>query len=128
MRAFSANLKKVKDWEKFTESTKDVPNILYFTDKDKLPTIYKVLTAHFRNTIAFAHIMKDSPLALHFNITKFPTMLLNGNKEITLSKQLTEMIAKLDAIKGDESKIIIDEYHQSSKEELTKENVQKLIF
>ncbi len=38
------------------------------------------------------------------------------------------MIEKLDAIKGDESKIVIDEYHQSSKEELTVDNVQKLIF
>lgn len=95
MKAFSSNLQKVKDYEKFTENNKDVPHILYFTDKEKLPTIYKILTAHFRNTIAFSRIMKDSPLATHFNITKFPTMLLNGKETITLSKNLTEMIEKL---------------------------------
>lgn len=94
MKAFSSNLRKVKDWEKFTQKNKDTPNILYFTDKEKLPTIYKILTSHFRNTIAFAHVMKDSLLASHFNITKFPTMLLNGKDPITLSKNLTEMIGK----------------------------------
>lgn len=33
MKAFSSNFKKVKDYEKFTQNNKDVPNILYFTDK-----------------------------------------------------------------------------------------------
>lgn len=80
MKAFSSNLKKVKDYEKFTQNNKNVPHILYFTDKEKLPTIYKALTAHFRNTVAFGHVMKDSPLAIHFNITKFPVMLLNGKE------------------------------------------------
>ena len=80
MKAFSSNIKNVKDYEKFTQNNKNVPHILYFTDKEKLPTIYKTLTAHFRNTVAFGHVMKDSPLATHFNITKFPVMLLNGKE------------------------------------------------
>ena len=57
-----------------------MPTITYFTDKDKLPTIYKILTSHFRDTIAFAHVFKDSSLANHFNITKYPTILLNGKE------------------------------------------------
>lgn len=55
-----------------------MPQILYFTDKDKLPTIYKILTAHFRNTIAFAHVPKGSPVAEHFNVSTYPKILLNG--------------------------------------------------
>lgn len=80
MKAFSSNLKRVKEWNIFTENNKKVPTILYFTDKEKLPTIYKTLTAHFRDTVAFAHTMKDSPLAVHFNITKYPTILVNGKE------------------------------------------------
>ena len=78
MKAFSISLKKVKDFNSFLENNNEVPNIVYFTDKDKLPTIFKALTARFRNTIAFGHSMKDSQLASHFNITKYPTMLVNG--------------------------------------------------
>jgi protein-disulfide isomerase-like protein with CxxC motif len=39
---------------------------------------YKALTANFRNTIAFAHIFKNSTLAQELGVTDFPTLLLNG--------------------------------------------------
>jgi len=45
--------------------------------------------------------MKDSPLAVHFNITKFPALILNGKESITLSKNLNEMIEKLNIFKGE---------------------------
>jgi hypothetical protein len=92
IKGFSSKITKMQQWNTFSKANSQVPTILYFTDKDKLPVIYKILTAHFRNTIAFAHAPKDSPLALHFNISKYPTMLLNGKEEITLSKNLQEMI------------------------------------
>ena len=95
IKGFSSNLKKVQQWNSFSKANQQVPTILYFTDKDKLPLIYKTLTTHFRNTIAFAHVPKDSPLALHFNISKYPTMLLNEKEEITLSSNLQKMIEQL---------------------------------
>lgn len=45
--------------------------------------------------------MKDSQLASHFNITKFPSMLINGKESVTLIKNLNEMINKFNEIKGE---------------------------
>ncbi len=33
MKAFSVNLKKVKDWNSFKQKNSKVPNVIYFTDK-----------------------------------------------------------------------------------------------
>ncbi len=52
--------------------------MLYFTDKDKISPYYKALTANFRDTIAFAHVTKGSPLVELFKIEKFPSLRLNG--------------------------------------------------
>jgi hypothetical protein len=62
MRAFSINIKKMRDWNLFKQKYPKIPKILYFTDKDKLPPIFKALTANFRSTIAFGHVFKNNPL------------------------------------------------------------------
>lgn len=62
MKLYSLNLKKSSDWQSFKQTYPETPKVLYFTDKDKISPFYKSLTANFRNTIAFAHIFKNSSL------------------------------------------------------------------
>ena len=62
MRTYSQQIRKVSEWNKLQEKYKkvDVPIILHCTNKKNLSPFYKALTAHFRNTIVFAHVFPDS--------------------------------------------------------------------
>lgn len=62
MKLYSVNLKKASDWNKFQSTYPKTPKIIYFTDKEKVSPFFKTLTAHFRDTIAFAHVFKNSSL------------------------------------------------------------------
>ena len=78
MKLYSMNLKKSNDWKQFQEKYPETPKVIYFTDKDKITPFFKTLTAHFRSTIAFAHVFKNSSLCESLGVTTFPTLLLNG--------------------------------------------------
>jgi len=110
MNIYSVELKNAKDVKLFQESNPKVPKIIYFTDKekkDKFPPLFRAITANFRHTIAFAHVFSTSPVANQFNITKFPQFILNGNEKIEIKSNLTEMIERLNMIKGDPTTINI---------------------
>lgn len=100
MKLFSVNLKKVSDWKAFEEMYPQTPKVLYFTDKDRIPPFFKTLTAHFRNTIAFGHVFKNSSLCEEFGITEFPTLLMNGDTKIQMDKDLHKQIKILKEYEG----------------------------
>ena len=66
--------------------------MVYFTDKEKIPPLFRALTANFRDTIVFGHVFSKSQLAKDLNITKFPIFLLNGKQKIEVKPNLTELI------------------------------------
>jgi hypothetical protein len=92
MKLYSVNLKKSSDWTRFQEAYPDTPKVLYFTDKDKISPFFKTLTAHFRSTIAFAHVYKNSSLVEELGVTEFPTLLYNGKKKVKMAKDLIEQV------------------------------------
>ena len=69
MKLYSTNLKKASDWNHFQETYEGIPNVIYFTDKPRIPPFYKALTANFRNTIVFGHVFKNSSLCEEFGVT-----------------------------------------------------------
>lgn len=101
MKLYSVQLKKAAEWQKFKESYPNTPKVLYFTDKDKISPFYKSLTAHFRNTIAFAHVFKNSSLCHELGVTTFPTMLLDGKERIELTSNLLEQVEILKPYEGE---------------------------
>lgn len=62
MPVFSVNVRRMAEWKKFQDRNRDTPKVIYLTDKPKISSFYKVLTAHFRDTIAFAHVFNTDPL------------------------------------------------------------------
>ena len=131
MNLYSVELRTAKDLKKFRENNSKVPHIFYFTDKEsaeKIPPFFRALTAHFRNTIAFAHIFSKIPLCAQFNVSKFPTFLLNGEQPIEVKSNLTEMVERLNAIKGDETTILIKQFAASKIAQLTADNLEESIL
>jgi hypothetical protein len=116
MKLYSINIKKQSDWLKFKESYPNTPKVLYFTDKDKIPPFFKSLTAHFRNTIAFGHVFKNSSLCDELGVTSFPTLLLDGKERIELTSNLLEQVEILRPYEGEKTNITIQEFQESIQE------------
>lgn len=114
MKAFSVELRSKRDYDKFMGSYPGTPKIIYFTDKEKIPPLYRALTAHFRHTIAFAHSFSKSTLAQQMpSIAEYPVFLLNGKDRITPKANLQEMIERFESIRGDPTTIEISQYQTS---------------
>ena len=78
MRTYSRVIKSLSDLKRFKEENKEVPRIIYFTDKDKLSTYYKALTGNFRHTIAFAHVYSNNTKVCdELKVSSFPTLMFN---------------------------------------------------
>ena len=127
MKLYSVNLKKASDWEKFKETYEDVPTITYFTDKNKIPPFYKALTAHFRHTIAFAHVFENSTICEQLGVDEFPQLLLNGKEKIPLNSNLQEQIETLAQYEGEQAKIHIQEF-QDITFQLEEEDLQEKVY
>ena len=108
MKLYSVNLKKPSDYVKLKEQNKEVPHVLYFTDKGKIPPFYKALTGNFRNTIAFGHVFaNNTALCEELGVDSFPQLLLNGKERLPLSSNLQEVIEMLAQHEGEHTNIFI---------------------
>lgn len=92
MKLYSVPIRNVADWQKLQSTYPDTPKVLYFTDKDRISPFFKTLTAHFRNTIVFGHVFKNSSLCAQLGVTAFPTLLLNGKTPLTSTSNLQEQV------------------------------------
>jgi hypothetical protein len=92
MKLYSVPIKTAGDWQKLQSAYPDTPKVLYFTDKDRISPFFKTLTAHFRDTIAFGHVFKNSSLCAQLGVTTFPTLLLNGKTPLTSTSNLLEQV------------------------------------
>lgn len=101
--------------------------MLYFTDKDKISPFFKSLTAHFRNTIAFGHVFKNSSLCQELGITSFPTLLLDGKERIELTSNLLQQVEILRPYEGEKTNITIQEFQESTLE-LTSEDFEEKVL
>ncbi|OJJ47863.1 hypothetical protein ASPZODRAFT_15311 [Penicilliopsis zonata CBS 506.65] len=63
--------------EQWLQEDKDTPKVLVFTEKGSTPAMVRALAIDFKGQIKFGHI-RDTEKALvrHYNIKKFPTVLL----------------------------------------------------
>jgi len=89
MPSYVTSLTK-KNHDQFLEKNTELPIVLSFTEKDKTSSLYKGLSAEFRNRLAFAEIKKtQKELVSQYEVKSFPTLLVlksDGSKHVFSEK------------------------------------------
>ena len=80
---FTQRLSTMEDFEQF-EHEDGIEKVYLFSAKQKVPPIYKALSAKYRNRLRFAFVNVESQvstqLAKNFEVEKFPTLLIQNSK------------------------------------------------
>ena len=104
MKTYSRVLKSMSDLRRFKEDNSRVPRVIYITDKEKISTYYKALTANFRNSIAFAHISSNNTkLCEHLQAKTFPSLILNETQFLEIHQMLPKQIDYMQEFRAEKS-------------------------
>lgn len=97
MPSYVTSLTK-KNHDQFLEKNTALSIVLSFTEKDKTSSLYKGLSAEFRDRLAFAEIKKSQKeLVAQYEIKTFPTLLVlkpDGSKHIFTEKSTFASLEK----------------------------------